>query len=626
MRCVIPNCSSSFVGRAKRNSEAGQKQLSVGFFSFPKCPETFKSWVKFCGPENVGRFKTPYICIQHFRPEDIEGSLKFEMGLAKKRTLRSGAVPCINKCNESETEKAKKLRIQRRENKRLVAELLAENEGKSGTPDKVIAAPIPAEISLEETVLAPPPDACEAASDSPVLNADPLIHIKLNPINKCRICYQDFYIDSAAKDLFDEANSILLFHVEVISGVWISPRDGEPHLMCPACQFSLNTAIQFREMCINTELRLTQGHPVCTIEDVVEECLPSNPECVQDTELSPIEEAPDDPEEEEEVEEEEIVADEEPAEAEPLEELNPAASDPLSVALGAKIFKELINQYTGQERVKRPKQEDSPDKKPKVKTRKLAVRGAKPKKRPKTKEERNMIRRAQLRARAPNFVCDQCGQAFRMSHNLRMHQLRHSRTKNYACTECPMTFYDAYMRNIHIRIRHRGETPFACRYCSEAFGYAGARQKHESKVHGAPPRLIVQRINPKPKATRYNCKMCNKSYASNYALRWHVKSHLDNTTYKCQQCEKSYNDPVKLKRHEMTHEKRPLQCEVCLKGFYQRTRLKEHELIHTGERPYWCEVCDVHFRYKYNVKTHENTRTHKDNLLKREASQESVNE
>lgn len=111
-----------------------------------------------------------------------------------------------------------------------------------------------------------------------------------------------------------------------------------------------------------------------------------------------------------------------------------------------------------------------------------------------------------------------------------------------------------------------------------------------SEVHGAPPRTIVQRINPKPMPrndVRHYCKLCNKSYASQYALRWHTKKHTDGQTYKCEHCDKSYNEPAKLKRHEMTHEKRPLQCDVCLKGFYQRTRLKEHELIHTGERPYW---------------------------------------
>lgn len=78
MKCVVPNCRNAFVGRAKRDPE---QQQAIGFFSFPRnSPETFKLWLAFCGYENAPKIKNPYICIEHFKQEDIEGSLKFEMG------------------------------------------------------------------------------------------------------------------------------------------------------------------------------------------------------------------------------------------------------------------------------------------------------------------------------------------------------------------------------------------------------------------------------------------------------------------------------------------------------------------------------------------------------------------
>ncbi|XP_016983218.2 zinc finger protein 184 [Drosophila rhopaloa] len=611
MRCAVPNCRNAFVSKSKRDPD---QQQQIGFFRFPKCPETFKLWLAFCGFTEVSlKWKNPCICIEHFKDEDIEGSLKFEMGLAKKRTLRPGAVPCINKSQESPSERARKERTQRRRNQKLVAELLAEDESKSSA-----LAP--------STVVCPEQDNVDLA-DAVAMDYDAIIGgVQMEKEEKCRICYQDFVVDNRAKDLFDQANSILLFHIEVISGVWISHKPAEPQLMCPACLLSLDQAIDFREMCISTELKISQSNPLNKMEpakielkDLNEESSTSEPEFGSDSDFTNLEEI------------EEVAEDEEPAEDEAnsndqlsqepfIEPDEPTSQDPLSVALGAKIFKELIDQYTGHERTKLKKE---PTVAKKSRFRQTAFSEQKPKRRanPKTKEERNLIRRAQLRAKPPNFVCDQCGQAFRMSHNLRIHMLRHSRTKNYQCSECPKTFYDAYMRNIHIRIRHRGESPFACRFCSETFAYAGARQKHESEVHNAAPRLIVKRINPKPMAkprddVRYQCKLCHKHYASKYALGWHIKSHTDANAFKCKQCSKSYSDPNKLKRHEMTHEKRPLQCDVCLKGFYQRTRLREHELIHTGERPYWCEVCNVHFRYKYNLKTHGNSKMHQENVRK----------
>jgi len=260
--------------------------------------------------------------------------------------------------------------------------------------------------------------------------------------------------------------------------------------MCSACVLALDQAIDFREMCINTELKISQAKSLAEmepdkteIEALNEEQATSEPDLASDSEYTNVEEI-EDPEEE--PAEDEAPSDDQLSQEPATESREPAAQDPLSVALGAKIFKELIDQYTGHDRTKK---EAPIAKKPRI--RKTAVCEQKPRRRanPKTKEERNLIRRAQLRAKPPNFVCDQCGQAFRMSHNLQMHMLRHSRIKNYQCSECPKTFYDAYMRNMHIRIRHRGESPFACRFCSETFAYAGARQKHE--------RLVVNKVNIK---------------------------------------------------------------------------------------------------------------------------------
>ncbi|KAH8292552.1 hypothetical protein KR054_012604 [Drosophila jambulina] len=619
MRCVVPNCRNASISKAKRDSE--QQQQPVSFFQFPKTPELFNRWLSFCsGSENALKVKNPCICIEHFRDEDIEGSIKFEMGLAKKRTLRPGAVPCINKSQESPSEKARLERSRRRSNHKLVAELLLEDEARSS------AVPTPNYVRLSTGIASAPPfvstKPAEDVLPSIIVEVDPLVAAaKAETRDRCRTCYKEFVVDENAKDLFDPANSVLIFHIEVISGVWIKNIEGEPQLICPACQMSLQMAIEFREMCIDIELSLSQPKLEVDKEpdlDFVQEET-SELDMYSGSEYSNLDEySP----EELELNESLPSTDVKPE----LEAESPelGSKDPLSVAPGATIVKDLISQYTGKSTSKSKKESTT-----ELKSNAVDCE-AKPKRtaNPRTKEERNLIRRAQIRARPTNFVCDQCGQAFRMAHNLQIHILRHTRTKNYQCTECPMTFYDAYMRNIHIRIKHRGETPFGCRYCKATFAYAGKRQKHESGVHGAPPRRIVKRINPQPmpsSKTRFQCELCDKHYASKYALAWHVKSHTDAGAYKCQLCDKSYSDPATLKRHEITHEdKRPLQCEVCLKGFYQQTKLREHELIHTGERPYRCEICDVHFRYKYNMKVHANSKMHQENLTKAQQSNQIV--
>lgn len=43
-----------------------------------------------------------------------------------------------------------------------------------------------------------------------------------NEQKKCRTCYRQFVIDENAKDLCEEQNAVMLYHIEVITGIWVS--------------------------------------------------------------------------------------------------------------------------------------------------------------------------------------------------------------------------------------------------------------------------------------------------------------------------------------------------------------------------------------------------------------------
>ncbi|XP_022210007.1 zinc finger and BTB domain-containing protein 24-like [Drosophila obscura] len=473
----------------------------------------------------------------------------------------------------------------------------------------------------------------------------------VNQLMKCRACYRDYQFDSSAKDVFVKQNAVLLYRIEVICGVWLTSIEGGPRYMCPDCQSALNTAIEFREKVISTEVKLTQGNPVCDIAAVEVEL--DSAENYQGTSTIEWPLGLICKEEDEEAKAQNTILSPNIEMLEPLEEdIGADPSDPLSVARGTDILKELVIELIGTDKVtpERPARKTKVDgeeedeetiedaienymddvieeesseqakKQDKKKAKKAKAREAQPKRKvnAKLKRERERIRLAKMREKPPNYVCDQCGSAFHLVHNLQIHMLRHSRTKNFQCTECPMKFYDAYMRNIHIRVRHKGELPFACRHCPEAFTNAGARHTHECKLHGVKVPQSNSKAVPKERQQpqRFFCETCDKSYVSKYALAWHVKSHAEANAFKCKLCDKSYNAPAMLKQHERVHKERPLQCDVCLKGFYQRTKLKAHKLIHSGERPHRCELCNVHFRYKTNLKTHENTKMHQENLRK----------
>ncbi|KAM8703763.1 hypothetical protein ACLKA7_008400 [Drosophila subpalustris] len=578
------------------------------------------------------------------------------MGLCSKRTLRPGAVPCINKNDISEAEREKS---EKRKNKKLVAELLEEAEAREAA--EASGAITIAPDFVRNTGIVSVPDFVSATGNAFIpftpapSETDPLAEEQLEANNatknsknnvtlinekKCRTCSRLFVVDDKSKDLSDKENAVMLYHIEVITGIWIQCYDAISRFMCSHCVDDLRRAIEFRETCIRTELLLTGGDDVDLPENGIELCdsdkvesqttddikeedfisiFPAEGEHGQTTVIEPLSRS-----------ETKITG----------QVLHPAVADSSSLALGAQIYEDLLNEYRGKERTPRPKQKKAaiPNVQS-VKQRKQIPREPVPKRTKRTREEKNRIRREQIRALPLNHVCDQCGASFRVRCNLTIHMLRHTRTKNYPCPECPKQFYDAYMRNMHIRVRHRGELPFVCNYCPKAFGSSNTRYLHEKNVHGASPRIhrnvnkLNQRIELKesqsqpesvPKEyARHSCIYCDKSYATKYALNGHINQHLGLTPYKCKFCDTRFATPQAKKKHEMRHDsKRPFECDICLKGFYTRTKLKDHERIHTGERPYRCDICDAFFRYKFNLHSHQFSKMHKDNLLK--AQQEKI--
>ncbi|XP_017473568.1 PREDICTED: THAP domain-containing protein 5-like [Rhagoletis zephyria] len=85
MQCAVWNCGN----------ELKNKEAKKSFFAFPKDEKLCEKWLKFCRRPVGFKPKSWKICSDHFKKEDIVGSLAFEMGLRDKRCLAPGAVPCI---------------------------------------------------------------------------------------------------------------------------------------------------------------------------------------------------------------------------------------------------------------------------------------------------------------------------------------------------------------------------------------------------------------------------------------------------------------------------------------------------------------------------------------------------
>ncbi|XP_002138044.3 uncharacterized protein [Drosophila pseudoobscura] len=364
MRCAVINCQYATMAPTKKEQ--------ICFFKFPRNADLAKRWLLFSGNRDALKVKNASICMKHFKDEDILGARKFELGIAKKRTLRQGAEPCINPGNETQIRKT------------LLAELLADAEEADMAPESTEFTPSYDRYNTgnatEPDVVSPPPIEDTAYlqtishEDCPEADADEVEadeNQESHQFNKCRTCYRDYDFDSNAEDPFDKANSVMLFRIEVICGVWLSNIEGGPRFMCPDCQLSLKNAIDFREMVISTEVMLTQGRPVCdNPEDQIEL------DSIETDQRTSVPEWPNDSVSDKMAEDDEDDGDEDTryediydASPSPVrshcsnkmdhmeiietaeENINPTRTE-VSVGRGAKFYDELLNEVLGQDKVK----------------------------------------------------------------------------------------------------------------------------------------------------------------------------------------------------------------------------------------------------------------------------------
>lgn len=263
MKCAVHNCANKFKAKQKHSQQ-------FSFFSFPKNPDVLKEWISFCRKNNKDKQKKTYlksvICNEHFKDEDIQGGLQFQMGLftfliqsiyriytlflicgwvialglCTKRTLRPGAIPCINKNNISEAERE---RSEKDKNQKLVAELLEEAavREEAEANGAIVIAP----SFVRNTGIVSVPDFVSATGNAFVpftpmpSEHDPLAEELEEKVTervqspsdqrKCRTCNRQFVIDEKAKDLCEEENAVMLYHIEVITGIWVCISIGYPH-------------------------------------------------------------------------------------------------------------------------------------------------------------------------------------------------------------------------------------------------------------------------------------------------------------------------------------------------------------------------------------------------------------
>ena len=166
--------------------------------------------------------------------------------------------------------------------------------------------------------------------------------------------------------------------------------------------------------------------------------------------------------------------------------------------------------------------------------------------------------------------------------------------RTYPCQLCDQVFAKRLLLFEHRRTEHKDEKPFQCGVCGKAFAKEWAMKNH---------------ANSHLTEKNHVCAFCATAFKTESALRKHEHVHTDEHV-QCGKCGKQV-PKIKIRRHEKTHEEKTMRCQFCEKSFHTEHTLKVHERVHTGERPHVCTFCGKTFQQVAHKNTHELTHTGK---------------
>ncbi|XP_048003208.1 zinc finger protein 30-like isoform X1 [Leguminivora glycinivorella] len=203
------------------------------------------------------------------------------------------------------------------------------------------------------------------------------------------------------------------------------------------------------------------------------------------------------------------------------------------------------------------------------------------------------VLRRHMNVHFENFICDQCGKAFKTKNLINIHRLTHE-SGVYSCKECDKTFPLPTSLNYHTRKVHlRKVAVYRCKICKEGFSNLRHRLLHMSQVHGH-------------KMPEYPCPHCDKVYDMFNTRNRHIKrKHLKDNRFACTLCDMKFFTNGALQTHLVTHTgEKKFQCDICKKAYGRLKTLREHMRIHNNDRRFACAVCGLTFVQKISMKQH----------------------
>lgn len=154
---------------------------------------------------------------------------------------------------------------------------------------------------------------------------------------------------------------------------------------------------------------------------------------------------------------------------------------------------------------------------------------------------------------------------------------------------------------------------YQCKTCNKCYATYDGLLNHQDSHTKDRDIKFDNRCTKPVHIPRYHCQDCGKSYSTHSGLSKHQQFHCTNAEgnqskkiFNCKNCDKTYVSLGALKMHIRTHTL-PCKCHICGKAFSRPWLLQGHIRTHTGEKPFSCEHCNRAFADRSNLRAHMQT-------------------
>ncbi|CAG9817606.1 unnamed protein product [Phaedon cochleariae] len=204
-----------------------------------------------------------------------------------------------------------------------------------------------------------------------------------------------------------------------------------------------------------------------------------------------------------------------------------------------------------------------------------------------TKE--NLEMHSRVHSNVKKYVCSYCKKPFATEEALKEHVTEECRDRNYECQYCGRRFSRPHEKVKHERI-HTGEKPHVCQICGKSFRVSYCLTLHLRTHSGDRP---------------YECKLCDKRFKSYSVYNHHLLTHSEVRAYRCPYCPKAFKTAVQWAGHRNSHTK-PFNCKECNRPFASLYAVKAHMETHKRENNlrFDCFVCGATYARDYALRDH----------------------